>query len=294
MYVNGMKVAEEPNFLFSYNITSLTSAIKRALNRERRNVGRSAYADRVRSILLSCKSRQVAECLTHDLREHSAGSAHDELAWLDVQEHAARVLNAEKKVVFLSPSQLAAQPEMVDHAESIGYEVVAVPERLTKKIEGTSDVSGQPVREIHEFASELNESFHYSWVLPEDLTSVEQANWSQVGPLLQLIGGRPAPVHDIRISETMRCDPLSIGEIGAWVESDGRIVVKRTALRSLSTFAGVLLHEAIHAKTAVADVSREFETHLTNLVGELAAKVLGEPSPEDSSSAKPTLPRSGP
>jgi hypothetical protein len=145
IYVNGMKVAEEPNFLFSYNITSLTSAIKRALNRERRNVGRSAYADRVRSILLSCKSQRVAECLTHDLREHSAGSAHDELAWLDVQEHAARVLNAEKKVVFLSPSQLAAHPEIVDHAESIGYEVVAVPERLTKKIEGTSDVSGVSV-----------------------------------------------------------------------------------------------------------------------------------------------------
>ena len=40
IYVNGMKVADEPNFLFSYNITSLNAAIQRALNRERRNVGR--------------------------------------------------------------------------------------------------------------------------------------------------------------------------------------------------------------------------------------------------------------
>ena len=48
IYVNGVKVAEEENFLFSYNITSLNRAIKRALNRERTNVGRSAYTDRER------------------------------------------------------------------------------------------------------------------------------------------------------------------------------------------------------------------------------------------------------
>ena len=277
IYVNGMKVAQEPNFLFSYNITSLNSAIKRALNRERRNVGRTAYADRVRSILLSCKSRHVAECLTHDLREHGAGSAHDELGWLDVQEHAARVLNAEKRVVFLSPSQLAAHPEIVDQANSTGCEIIAVPERLAKKIEGISDVSGNPVREIREFASELKESFHFSWVLPKDLTPAEQASWSQVGRILQLIGGRPDLVHDIRISETMRCDPFSIGEDGVWLDADGWIVVKRTALRSLASFAGVLLHEAVHAKTGLTDVSREFETYLTKLLGELGAKVLGEP-----------------
>lgn len=43
IYINGVKVAEESNFLFSYNITSLTAQLKKALNRERTNVGRSAY-----------------------------------------------------------------------------------------------------------------------------------------------------------------------------------------------------------------------------------------------------------
>lgn len=39
IYINGVKVAEEDNFLFGYNITSLTKKIRRALNRERANVG---------------------------------------------------------------------------------------------------------------------------------------------------------------------------------------------------------------------------------------------------------------
>ena len=61
IYINGVKVAEEENFLFSYNITSLTAAIKKALNRERTNVGRTAYSDRVKSILLSCEGKVVAQ-----------------------------------------------------------------------------------------------------------------------------------------------------------------------------------------------------------------------------------------
>ena len=101
IYVNGMKVAEEPNFLFSYNITSLNSAIKCALNRERRNVGRTAYADRVRSILLACKSRQVAECLTHDLREHSAGLRMTNSPGLTFRS-TRRVFSTPKRRLFFS------------------------------------------------------------------------------------------------------------------------------------------------------------------------------------------------
>jgi hypothetical protein len=127
IYVNGMKVAEEPNFLFSYNITSLNSAIKHALNRERRNVGRTAYADRVRSILLACKGQRVADSLTNDLQAQSLGSAHDELlCWLDIQQHAAQLLNAQKKVVFLNPAQITAHPDLVDDAKSMGHQIIRV------------------------------------------------------------------------------------------------------------------------------------------------------------------------
>ena len=49
--MKGLFVAEEPNFLFSYNITRLSAPLRRALNRERSNVGRSAYSDRVKAIL---------------------------------------------------------------------------------------------------------------------------------------------------------------------------------------------------------------------------------------------------
>jgi hypothetical protein len=52
IYVNGLRVAEEDNFLFSYNITSPTAALRRALNRARRRPWldcRSRRADGLRS-----------------------------------------------------------------------------------------------------------------------------------------------------------------------------------------------------------------------------------------------------
>ena len=275
IYINGMRVAEEPNFLFSYNITSLNSAIKRALNRERQNLGRTAYADRVRSILLACQSEGVAQSLSADLQAYSGGVAHDELAWLDVQEHAVRILSASKRVLFISSTELVTRPDLVEAAQATGFQIVAVPENLTKKIEGLTDISGNPVTELRQFIKQHNESFQFAWVLPEALTSAERSVWGHVTRILDFIGGRPGVVRDIRISETMQSSPYSSRDAaGLWDPNNGWIIVKRTELRTLSSFAGTLLHEALHAKYALSDVSRDFETYLTQLAGQLAARLL--------------------
>ncbi|MFM9965342.1 MAG: ATP-binding protein [Planctomycetaceae bacterium] len=275
IYINGMRVADEPNFLFSYNITSLNAAIKRALNRERQNLGRTAYADRVRSILLACQSEKVAQSLSDDLQTHSSGVAHDELNWLEVQEHAVRVLNSLKPVLFINPAQLVAHPDLVEDAQSSGFQIVAVPENLSDRIRGITDVTGRPVTELRQFIEQRNASFQFSWVLPEALTPAERDVWSHVTEILDFLGGRPRIVKDIRISETMQSNPYSSKEtVGLWVSQDGWIIVKRSELKSLSSFAGTLLHEAIHAKYGVSDVSRDFEHYLTVLSGTLAARLL--------------------
>jgi len=148
IYINGVKVAEEDNFLFSYNITSLTKKIRRVLNRERTNVGRSAYSDRVKSILLSCRSREVALSLVNDLKNFSTGKMHDELKWIDVQVHAVKILNAAEKVVFLTPEELMSDANMVDEARKSGYRVVTILGSLKEKIRGLRDVSGKAIRDL--------------------------------------------------------------------------------------------------------------------------------------------------
>lgn len=127
IYINGVRVAEEENFLFSYNITTLTENIRKALNRERSNVGRTAYAERVRAILVSCSTEKVATILADDLKGYSTGGLHDELKWLDVQEHAVKILSSTEKAVFLTPSQMSSETMMVDEAKEAGISIIAVP-----------------------------------------------------------------------------------------------------------------------------------------------------------------------
>ena len=95
VYVTGLLVAQEERFAFWHNITSLTTAMRRALNRERTNVGRTAYTDRVKSMLLSSQSEEVAQVLATDLSNIERSTQHD--GWFactgsggeDCRNHAA-------------------------------------------------------------------------------------------------------------------------------------------------------------------------------------------------------------
>jgi hypothetical protein len=70
IYINGVKVAEEENFLFSYNITKLSAPIKKALNRERSNVGRSAYTDSVKKNIACFKRTRSCRNTCKRSNEH--------------------------------------------------------------------------------------------------------------------------------------------------------------------------------------------------------------------------------
>ena len=279
IFINGMKVAEEANFLFSYNITSVTTSIRKALNRERQNLGRSAYSERVRAMLLATRAPDVGQALAEDLQKISLGTAHDELAWLDVQEHAVKLLNSVRKVLFVNSAEIVARPDLIEAAKSTGFQILSVPENLTRRISGSMDVSGKPITELQAFITQHNASFEFAWIDPSTLSPAEQLNWSQRDRILELIGGRPASVREIKISATMHPSGYSSRETeGLWDPNHGWIIIKRSELASLEGFAGTLLHEALHAKYCLSDVSRDFETYLTRLCGSLASVIIREVS----------------
>ncbi len=275
IYVNGVRVAEEENFLFSYNITSLTSTIRKAMNRERTNVGRSAYSDRVKSMLLTCRTTEIAGPLVNDLRNYQQGTLHDEVGWIDVQEHAVKILSALTNAAFFTPSQLIKAGDFVDEAISSGIEIVTIPDRLAERIRGQTDISGNLIRDLSQFSKELVESFEFKFVTSDELTDDEKRVFSKTEGVFDLIGGCPPPIREVLISETMRKDPISFIEVdGVWIRQEGRIIVKREVLESIERYAGVLLHEVAHAISGAPDISRAFEGELTRLIGLVATKGL--------------------
>lgn len=273
IYINSVKVAEEENFLFSYNITNLNAAIRKALNRERTNVGRTAYANTIKSILLNCKSRDVATALVNDFKNYSSGTIHDELKWIDVQEHAVKILNNYEKVVFVTTDEIASSPDLIDEVKSGGFTMVNIPANLKEKIHGQSDVGGNVIREFNQFKVERNENFEFKFIQVDKLNQLEKQNYNLLDKILGLIGGKPSNVHKILISETMQKDDFSFRPSEGLYQGD-QIIIKRSVLSDTKRFIAVLLHEVAHAKSGATDATRAFEEELTNMLGIIGLKAI--------------------
>jgi hypothetical protein len=275
IYVRGLRVAEEEGFAFSYNITELTAPMARALNRERTHVGRGVYTDRVKAILLGARAQAVASRLADELGRLETGDASEEIQWLDVQEHAVRILNAIGHAVFVTPQELREHAQLIEDSEADGSRVVVVPDRLREKLDNLRDTSGNAVRTVEVYAAERAASFVYHFLEPEELSSSELAVWGLWERTLALAGGRPRVVKEIRVSGTLR-PQLGGGDraMGVWEADLGRIVIHKDALVSRQLFAGTLLHELAHARSDATDLTPDFEDGLTELLGIVAGNVL--------------------
>lgn len=274
IFINGVMVGQEENFLFSYNITSLTKKIRKALNRERTNVGRNAYSERIKSMLLKCKSSEVIKTLVNDLKNFQDKNLHDEVLWKDIAIYACQNLNSLERVVFLTPEELI-YGDIVDRARGDGYEIIIIPKDIKEKLKGLNDISGNPMRDIGQFLTEWNESFSFKFIDEKDLNSKEKAIFRLNNKIFDLIGGKPKVIKDVKISETMRLDPLLNRECaGLWEQTNGRIIIKRDQLYSIKYYAGILLHEVAHAKSNTMDLTKGFENELSSLIGLIILNIM--------------------
>ena len=275
IYVAGLLVAEEENFAFSYNITALTEPMRKALNRERTNVGRTAYTDRVKQMLLNATASDVAEELVSQLQAMQSGEGSDEVRWKEVAIHAVRTLSGRGDYLFVTADQLMSNSSAVDHARGDGIRIITIPDTIQQEVSGMTDLSGAPIRDLGQYQSEWNNSFVFDFVEPDALAPGERAVFSQAQAIVDLVGGLPPRVQAVRVSNTMRVDfETGSDALGLWDGSTNSIVVRRDQLASLPDFAGTLLHELVHAKTGFDDVSRNFEGALTDIIGKTAAVAL--------------------
>lgn len=278
IYINGVKVSEESNFLFSYNITSLTRQIKKSLNRERTNVGRTAYTPRIKDILKKCSSEKVIRALTSDLLNSGIGTAHDEMLWNDIQLHASVELQRiSENSTFITAEDLANSPSMFDEIKRSGLDPIVVPAILIEKMNdynrGVNE--DQKLRTVAVYQQEEKKKFVPTLVDTAKLTEEEKAVYCKLEDILQLIGGQPENVNRIDVVDKIYESELYLGgAVGLWMPEEKRILIKRSQLKSLHQFAGTLLHECAHAMSDADDLSRLFEKQLTDLLGIIAEITL--------------------
>jgi len=272
VYILGVFASEEPNFLFSYNITSLTNSMRKKLNRERLNVGRTTYSDRVKAILKRATSKTVQEQLIDQVGKRATGDQCDEMAWIEISQMALNLLHQQTRVAYFTEQELQSRSNVLDSARSDGYQVVVVTDHQKTKLEAQVLTGGPKVRILETYVQEYNASFQYRFVDPRKLTRAERRIYNLTPKILALVGITGSQVPNIRISETMR---VTIDDTdGVWDSSIPAIVVKRSRLSSFMRYAATLLHEAGHATTGAVDTTREFERVLTDYLGRTATAAI--------------------
>lgn len=286
IYVKGLLVAEEDNFLFSYNVTALTKPMEKALNRERTHVGRAAYQGRIKDMLLKAKSADVFKALAAEISKIEIGRATEELQWKDVVQRAIQVLNTLDSKPLFVPASLAREAYgAVADAEAEGRTVYIIPDQHMPR--SKLDINGDPLWTFDHYLADRQASFKFDFIPYAKLKKSEQAIFDQRKAIAALVGGLPRFVKGIEITQTMRPDyEFSDHTQGLWDSESGKIIIHRGELKSLTQFAGTLLHELAHARSGHPDHSRAFENELTDMLGVVAARVLA-PVKQTKSKSKP-------
>lgn len=270
IFIHGVKVAEESDFLFSYNITDLPNKLRKALNRERDNVGRAAYTDAVKNIIKSVENEEVLEAYMNDLGEVVKGGGHDEMNWIDVQLYVIEQLSRKNdKLLFITGDEAVKRRAEVSDAQDKGYQVFIIPDKLKEKAK-----SIRTVMTLEKYNQSKNNAFSGDALNISDLTPSEQEVYNMMPEILAFMNGLPGVIASVKISEELYTDEKKTITLGLWDSRTRTIWIRRSQLQSIERFAGTLIHECTHAASRCGDVSRAFESALTENLGRQAAYYL--------------------
>lgn len=275
VYINGVLASEEDNFLFSYNITNLTPKMRKALNRERTNVGRTTYSERVKSILKSAKSDTVKEELAEQISLRYSGDQCDEITWAEIAQVGIEALaKMDDNAVFVTESEMLHNPDEMERMRMEGRNIIVSNERDRSKIQSEDAVT------FTIYVEEFEDSFEFDYVEPETFSAAEKKVFDTTYTIMKMVGWTDEDMPEILISNTLQKEiDTSTGflrtysAVGTYEPGHHRITILRSQLASLQSYAGTLLHEAAHAASGATDATRAFESQLTNYLGILASAI---------------------
>jgi hypothetical protein len=259
IFLNGILIKEEHNFLFSYNVTSITPAMRKRLNRERTNVGREVYGNRVKQILLLSKK------VDDQLIDSYMNKSHDETTWKEIELKCIRKMNT-GDYIFISTADMLHNKSIVDKYTRQGKKVVIIDNKMKKALEKTLDDNNEKIMTITEMRNKVKNNYMFSFIERNKLQPFEIQTLNKADNILT----KMKMLINYRISDTLEKDGSTV--IGLYSPVHG-IIIRRDQLKKLNDFLGVYLHEYTHFKTNTSDITLEFECALTQMLGNVARHV---------------------
>ncbi|WP_051542069.1 ATP-binding protein [Clostridium lundense] len=256
IYINGMKISEDRNLVFSYNIKNISSKLKKGLNRERAYVSRDAYREDIKKIIEISREKEVLETFEKQLRRTYNDNSYSEIKWNTVLVKVSNyIINKykHKNVRFIGNEDIQNNKELYDVlCKSKDTEIINVSQRIKKDIE-----------KYRKYIAEDNLFMEDSVIIEEELLSKEDLNEEQrkiLGEAIEIL-----KEIDLLKSEYVSIDNIKISKIpiGSTMHKEDGIIIPLNSLNDLETCAVKI----INVSSSLGNNSTEFKDKIVgNLV----------------------------
>lgn len=257
IYINGMKISEDRNLSFSYNIKSISARLKSAINRERKYVNRDAYREDIKRIINKCKEKHVLDAFEEQLRKTYSDNSYSEIKWNTVLVTVSNYIISKykhKNVKFIGNVDIQNKKELYDLlCKSSNAEIINVSQKIKEDIKKyKEDIIGDSL-----FIEDSN-----SYITEKDLLSIGELDESRRKVLEEAI-------YILKKVDFIKNDYISIDNIkvsrvsvGSFMHKEG-IVIPLNSLTDLETCAVKI----INVLSSLGDNSTEYKDKIVgNLI----------------------------
>jgi hypothetical protein len=139
IFVNGMKISNDKNLAFSYNIKNISISLKKAINRDRKYVSRDAYREDIKTIIENCKDIYVLDAFEKQLKRTYKDESYSEIKWNTVLVNVTNYILKKyinSYVRFIGNIDIQSNKELYDLlCKSKDTEIICVSQKIRDDIE---------------------------------------------------------------------------------------------------------------------------------------------------------------
>lgn len=268
IFVNGMKISDDENLIFSYNILETNAALRKALNRERKNLSRDAYRDAIIRILKAITDEEDKLFVYTKILNNTSSNS-NEWSFTDIKSLVITYFNNLDKNKYLIVSPSNDNPNFKEYANSENKVIITV----TDKEYASLQTKG--IQTIEQFGYDFTTNYKVIYIPENELTPQELKNWLELKQFLHQLWNHWIPLKQSMSDLELNDLPLTIikdhpNANALWCEVEKEIRITRKIINDKSKLFGDTLHEICHMVSGATDATLDFEHELTACLGELA------------------------
>lgn len=259
IFLNGMKISNDDDFLFSYNITNPDSKLKASINRERKSLSRSIYSNSIIKLLSKAIENKtnpdLATWISDYILKNCTNTKNNEWSYVAIKK---LVVSKTSQKILLASRNGQINPSFETYARDNGYAITWIDETDYSSFLSDKEVNSCT---LDDWGQKFISNYEGKVIDINDLEEFEKSNWLWAKDKLELISQKwPEFKYVYSKFKLLIIDkhPNALG-----ITSMNKIEIVRMVLKNKRVLFNTLIHEYCHAISNAPDASIRFEATLT-------------------------------